>query len=40
MLMPAILHVAGKVIEKIILPAGRDKLAAKYKDLLPVNFMQ
>jgi hypothetical protein len=40
MLIPAIPHIAGKVIEKIILPAGRDKLAAKYMDVLPANFKQ
>ena len=35
MLTPAILHLAGKMMEKITLPANWDKLVAKYKDVIP-----
>ncbi len=35
MLMPAILHVKGKMMQKIELPANWDKLVAKYKDIVP-----
>ncbi len=37
MLMPAILHLAGKMMQKIELPANWDKLVAKYKDVVPTH---
>ena len=35
MLMPAVLHVAGKMMEKVTLPANWNKIVAKYKDIVP-----
>ena len=35
MLMPAALHVAGKMMQKVTLPANWDKLVTKYKDIVP-----
>jgi hypothetical protein len=38
MLSPSVLFLAGKMMEKITLPANWDKLVAKYKDVVPVHF--
>ena len=37
MLTPGILHVSGKTMEKVILPANWDKLVKKYKDVVPLH---
>jgi hypothetical protein len=37
MLSPSVLFLAGKMMEKITLPANWDKLVAKYKDVVPAH---